>query len=126
MFLMVSISSKAQICNFCSEQDLRESLKGEKVSLQEKINVNGDKSLIESNENYSKCWHFKYGQCYMYEVKVLNSKYFRSMKKILNSQFTATSDTTWEDMENKVQLKVGDGYKQFVFIPKFSSSQKSN
>ena len=114
-------TAKGQICNFCSEEELKEALKEKNTVLYEKLNMDGEKCLTEKNDNYTKSWHFRYGQCYMYDITIMKKPYSKSMKKVLDSQFARKSDTTWEDSENMVEMKIKDGVEQFVFTSKFSA-----
>ena len=117
------MTSKGQICNFCSEEELKDALKEHNITFVEKSVPNGEKCFYEKNENYEKTWHFKYGQCFLYEVTVTNNSRYKSLKKVLDTQYSIISDSTWEDSDNKVLLKIVEGNRRFVFIPKFSSSQ---
>jgi len=116
-------AAKGQICNFCSEEELKDELNGYNIAFVEKLIPGGEKCFYEKNENYVKAWYFKYGQCYLYEVTVTNSSRYKTLKKVLDTQYSITSDSTWEDSDNKVLLKIVEGNQQFVFIPKISSAK---
>jgi hypothetical protein len=120
--LVVPFCSKGQICNFCSEEEIKEELNEQHIEFQEKVSINGEKCLIENNENYTKSWYFRYGQCYLYDIKTTKKNYSKSIRKILNSNYLPTSDSTWEDSENKVEMMTGKDYRKFVFVPKLSST----
>lgn len=121
--LLISVGSKAQICNFCSENNLKETLKEQHAQFHEQLNIRGEKCLTIKEENYMKCWHFRYDQCYMYDITILKKKYVHFFEKVLTSQYTKTSFNTWEDSENKVEMNIRDGCYQFIFVPKISLTQ---
>ena len=74
ILISFNYSAKAQICNFCSQQELKELLDLNQISYNEKIDDTNQKLIFFSNENYIKRWYFKYDKCYMYEITVVKKE----------------------------------------------------
>lgn len=125
LFLLTTVTfhGNAQICNFCRTENLKEVLIAEGLSFDENIDHNGENIIKSTGENYTKIWHFRYQQCYLYEVLVFKKGNFKSMVKVLNSQFYRKSKTVWEDPENRVELTEEDNHHKFSFYPKPSALQ---
>ena len=125
-FILVSIiifiysSSEAQVCNFCSTNQLKEFLTENKIETTEHLSINGDRSFVFQNENYMKSWSIKYDKCYLYQIIILKKDKLKSLKELMNKAYSNLDENNWEDLDTKVQLVFEDGHYQFNFTPKLS------
>lgn len=120
-FIFLHNTSFGQICNYCEVQYVKDVLKRENIKFEEKLESNGEITLSQNEKNFSKLWHFRYDKCLLLEVYTYRRKYFRTMKKALNSQFIRLGKNSWDAPENKVELEFTQKGPKFTFRPKIIS-----
>jgi hypothetical protein len=127
ILISFNYSAKAQICNFCSQQELKELLDLNQISYNEKIDDTNQKLIFFSNENYIKRWYFKYDKCYMYEITILKKDKLKSLIKLIENNFTRVDLGSWEDLDNRIELTNNkEGNPQMQFIPKLTHENLNN
>lgn len=125
-YLLVFEVSNAQICNFCSLEKTKEMLVELNYDYSEQFNLKGEKSLVYTTKDYIKSWNFKYNECYLYKITVLNKNQFKPLIKLINTQYNQKNSYIWEDEDNIVNLVQNNGFYEFNFIPKIRYSTNIN
>lgn len=123
---LLSTSCSGQICNFCSFDRVKEILKEEKIEYMEQINQQKERVIVAQEGKSMKSWYFRYNQCYMYNITVLDNRFYKYLLKFVESNYKKIDNITWEDAENTVELKVLPDCYQFVFLPKVSAANMNN
>lgn len=123
---LLSTQSYAQICNFCSLERVKEILVEEKLEYSEQIGQQKETVLVAQEGKSMKSWHFRYNQCYMYRIIVLDYKFYKYLLKFVESNYNKTDNAKWEDSDNTVELKASQDCYEFTFLPKLSVLNTSN
>lgn len=120
LFLFFSFASKGQICNFCSELEVKDFLRENFIEFSESKSPSGEKIISNDTENFHKTYYFRYDKCFLFRVETSNLKFQKHLLHHLDRNYKATSDTTWEDLENRVEFTTKGGSFEFDFYPKVS------
>ena len=117
---------KAQVCNYCSLEELESTLKENDIDYTIKYNIKSDIVLINKQKNFIKEWHVEYNICYLYKIIVLNNKKVKSLKTLISKHFKKIDNKSWENLDNIVRLDFKDGNYNFSFYPKAHYNNLNN
>jgi len=120
ILITFSFNAKAQICNFCSQEQLKELLDLNEIEYTQKLDNKNEKVYFFSNQNYVKRWYFRYDKCYMYEITIIKKDKLKSLIKLIEKNFTRVDLNSWEDLDNRVELITINENPTMQFIPKLS------
>lgn len=93
-------------------------LADEKLDFSCGVNLNNEKTISSEDPYGKKTWHFRFDRCYMQEMTFSNKKTFRKISRMIRSNYRQTGKNTWEDSDNRVELKRISCYPKFVFYPR--------
>ena len=120
ILILFSFNAKAQICNFCSQEELKELLDLNDIPYTQKLDNKNEKILFFSNQNFIKRWYFSYDKCYMYEITIINKKKLRSLIHLVDKNFKKINDHSWEDLDNSIELITKNDNPVMQFKPKLT------
>lgn len=127
ILISFSFNAKAQICNFCSQEQLKELLDLNEIEYTQKLDNKNEKVYFFSNQNYVKKWYFRYDKCYMYEITIIKKDKLKSLIKLIEKNFTRVDLNSWEDLDNKIELTNNkEGNPQVQFTPKLTHENLNN
>ena len=110
--------ANAQICNYCSIEELQSTLKENDIDYSINYNVKSKTVFTHKEEYFIKEWHVEYNMCYLYRIIVLDQSKVKSLKSLINKHFNPISENNWESLDNIVNLELKEGYYNFSFYPK--------
>jgi len=126
-FITLGFNAKAQVCHFCTEDELKILLKENNIDYIEKNNFSNDIVLVNTNTNYIKNWYIKYNKCYLYEIIVLNKEKIKPLISIIEKFYNKIDDNDWEDLDTKVELiSQNNDSTKIQFIPKITFNNLNN
>ena len=120
ILILFSFNAKAQICNFCSQDELKELLDLNDIPYTQKVDNKNEKILFFSNQNFIKRWYFSYDKCYMYEITILNKKKLKSLIHLVDKNFKKINEHSWEDLDNSIELITKNDNPVMQFKPKLT------
>jgi hypothetical protein len=126
ILISLNYSAKAQICNFCSQEQLKELLDLNEIEYTQKLDNKNEKIFFFSTKNYVKRWYFKYDKCYMYEITITNKSKLKSLVHMVDKIFNKIDEDSWEDLDNRVELITINDNPTMQFIPKLSYDNINN
>ena len=87
----LNTKTNAQLCNYCSLEDLESTLKENDIDYSINYNVKSKTILTHKEEYFIKEWHLEYNICYLYKIIVLDESKIKSLKSLINKHFVPTS-----------------------------------
>jgi hypothetical protein len=128
LFSTICLNSqiKAQVCNYCSLEELKSNLKENDVDYTINYNIKSDIVLINKEKNFIKEWHVEYNMCYLYRIIILDTKKVKSLKSLISKHYKRIDKKKWENLDNTVKLDFKDGHYNFSFYPKVNYNNLNN